>query len=371
MYFSRACCGISIGVVAWLAWGNVHDVLELVHLSVLCLAAASGVWTAIEPLVPRGVPHLLGERRPVVFAHLAAAVGLTVMALLAAHGVFCNLESLPHAAVTRLAWIALAAVAASLAFTLWDRTARLSLGGLYLAGLTVLAMFWGSLPPGPRRSFAGRPPPSCPHSCWRPPCSVGGWEKASASGNGSASLASPSAGLPAGSWACKRFSPRWRPGWPFGYPFDFAFDGVGRDMLLLNFTGRMAGGAGAAMLFGATVLMVGQSEQQWRRRWQYAALAAGLLLMSCGGWAVLDPTAGMRDCPDFRVSENGTVPFGPPSFPVGQAPWLHRSVVLLVAATMMILVSGFGLAKLLPKTSDWIAAGRRAAPHFGGLRSPR
>jgi hypothetical protein len=38
-----------------------------------------------------------------------------------------------------------------------------------------------------------------------------------------------------------------------------------------------------------------------------------------------------------------------------------------MAATMMILLSGFGLTKLLPKSSDWIATGRRAAPHFGGL----
>jgi hypothetical protein len=334
-----------IGIVAWLAWGNAHEILQLAHLSVLCLATASGVWTVLQLLVPRGVPHLPGERRPLVFAHLAAAVGLTVMTLLAAYGLFCTVQAVPHAAVTRLAWIALAGVAASIALTLWDRAASLSLCGLYLAGLTALAMFWGNLPPSPRELF---------------------WQVASELPAFTLVAAMLGWWLRRGRrfWQSLRIATdpdRWSTGWfmclqailaavaaivVVGVSVDFAFDGFGWHMALFDFTGRMAGCAGALMLLGAMVVMAWQSKPAWRSPWQYAALAAGLLLMSCGGWAALDPTA---------------------SLVVAQAPWLHRSVILLVAATMMILVSGFELAKSLPKTSDWLIAGRRAAPRFGGL----
>jgi hypothetical protein len=86
----------AVGVVAWLAWGDAHDIVQLAHVSVLCLAAASAVWTALELLMPQGVPHLPRERRPIVFAHWAAAVGLAIMAALAACGVLGRLQVVPR-----------------------------------------------------------------------------------------------------------------------------------------------------------------------------------------------------------------------------------------------------------------------------------
>jgi hypothetical protein len=334
-----------VGVVAWLAWGNVHDIRELIHVCVLCLAAASVVWTVLQLVVPRGVPHFSVEQRPLVFAHLAAAVAVTAMAVLAAQGVLYSLTAVPHAAVARLAWIALAAVAASIALTLWDRLARFSLCGLYVAGLTALAMLCDSLRPSPREL------------CWQAAWKLSAFILVAA-------LLGWLLGKGKRFWPWFRIASepdRWSTGWFMGLQaifaavaaglavwvsIDFAFDGAGRNMVLFGFTGRMAGGAGALMLLGATILMAWQSQQPWRFRWQYAALMAGLLLMSGTGWAVLDSTA---------------------SSPTGQAPWLHRSAILLVAATMMTLLSGFGLAKLLPRPSDWIATGRRAATYIGGL----
>src|SRR5262249_54592791 len=53
--------------------------------------------------------------------------------------------------------------------------------------------------------------------------------------------------------------------------------------------------------------------------------------------------------------------------PAGPAPWMHRSVMLMIALAVMAGLSGAGLAKLLPQQTTWIECGRRLAPVFGGL----
>jgi hypothetical protein len=335
----------AIGIVAWLAWGNTHDFVQLAHVNVLCLAAASATWTALHLIVSQGVPHVVSDRRPVVFAHLAAGVGLAAMMVMAAFGVVCDLGVVAHAGVTNLAWIALAAVAASIAVTLWDRLATCTLCGLYLAGLTALAMWWDKFPLVPREF------------CWRAASELAAFVLVAAILGWLLPRAKTA-------WQLVRIPlepDRWTTGWFVGLQavlaavvagaalwisIDFAFDGVGREIAIFGIAGRIAGIFDVLMLLGTAILMARQSDQPWRFGWQSAALAAGLLLGCCCGWAALDPN---------------------PSLPVGQAPWLHRSVILLVASAIMTLVTTVGLATLLPKTSDWIAAGRRAVPHFGGL----
>ncbi len=333
------------GVVAWLAWGNRHDPAQFVQVNVVCLAGASLVWTALQLIVPSGVPRYRLERRNVVFAHYAAALGLIAMALMAASGVSgILLHVASHPAVTRLAWIALASVAAALVLTLWDRLARLVLCGLYVAGFTALAMVWESLAPAPRAL------------CWRMSTELSGYLLIAAVFswliiNGTRLWHFLRIPMDADRWSgrwfmyCQGVLAAATAGVAAWVAIDFAFDGIGRDAAIMGLSGRMAGMAGALMLLGATIVMAWQSEHPWRFRWQCAALASGLLLNASTGWVAIDPTFG----------------------PASQAPWLHRSVSLLVAAAMMILVSSFGLGRVLPKTSDWIAAGRRAAPFFVGL----
>jgi hypothetical protein len=336
----------AIGVVGWLAWGNVHDVVQLIHVVAICLAAASGIWTALELIVPQGVPHLPQERRCVVFAHVAAGAALVAMAILAAEAILCDLHVVPHLVVTRLAWIALATVAAAIALGLWDRLARLTLCGLYLAALTALAMYWDRLQPTP------------PEVSWRAASQLAAFVLGGAIVGwltGKSDRVCRLLRIPSG-------PDRWSAGWfmrlqmaltavaaglAVWVSIDFAFDGVGHESAWFAVAGRMAGAAGPMMLLVAAVLMAQQSAiAQWRFRWQYAALTGGLLLASCCGWAALDPAAGL---------------------PAAEAPWLHRSVILLAAAAIMIVASAFGLGRALPKTSDWIAVGRRAALHFSGL----
>jgi len=51
----------------------------------------------------------------------------------------------------------------------------------------------------------------------------------------------------------------------------------------------------------------------------------------------------------------------------GQAPWLHRSVIVMVAAAANGLLAGFGLKWILPVGSDWSQRARQAVPVLAGL----
>ncbi len=87
--------------------------------------------------------------------------------------------------------------------------------------------------------------------------------------------------------------------------------------------------------------MAGVTRETWRARWQYGTLKMGVLVLSGLGWAML--------------AKNGP------------APWLHRSVILMVASAAVGLSAGFGLKRLLPSGSDWIERGRQAVPVLAGL----
>jgi hypothetical protein len=206
-------------------------------------------------------------------------------------------------------------------------------------------MFWSSLEPGPREF------------CWRAAAELSAFVLVAAALGvllrkyqrfwQSIGIPCPSDRWPTGWFMCLQAALAAVAGAMFVWvSIDPAFDGIGHDAALLGLSGRIAGAVGTLMLLMASILMARQSAQPWRLQWQHAALTAGLLLLGCGGWAALNPASDLA---------------------VGQAPWLHRSAVLLAAAAVMSLVSSLGLAKTLPEASDWIGAGRRAAPHFGGL----
>ena len=122
---------------------------------------------------------------------------------------------------------------------------------------------------------------------------------------------------------------------------DFSFDGMGKGVALFGLAGRWAACPAALMLVGTTILMAGQSRGRWRADWQYAAMVAGMLFTGSLGWAALATTT--------------------------PAPWSDRSVNLLISASMMTLLTSVGLARVLPRDSDWIVSGRRAMPAFASL----
>ena len=114
---------------------------------------------------------------------------------------------------------------------------------------------------------------------------------------------------------------------------DVSFDGLGAGVALFGLSGRLVACPAALMLLGTAILMAWQSQGRWRAGWQYAALGLGMLFTTTIGWATMDAATA--------------------------SPWLHRSVNLLISASMMTLMTGVGLGRVLPRRSDWIPRGRR------------
>lgn len=127
---------------------------------------------------------------------------------------------------------------------------------------------------------------------------------------------------------------------------DFAFDGIGEGVALLGLAGRRAGCPASLMLLGAAVLMAWQTAGPVRAGWQYAALVAGVLFTSSLGWSGIDASTAGR---------------------TAAGAWLARGETLLISASMMTVMTGYGLARFLPADTDWIPRARRAMPVFAGV----
>jgi hypothetical protein len=122
---------------------------------------------------------------------------------------------------------------------------------------------------------------------------------------------------------------------------DPAFDSMGAGTALLGLAGHQAGCPAVLMLVGTAIVMAWQTQGTWRAIWQYAALAAGVMFTSSIGWSHINATT--------------------------DAPWSRRATYLLMSASMMTLLTGFGLSRVLPNSGDWLVRARRATVVFGGL----
>jgi hypothetical protein len=122
---------------------------------------------------------------------------------------------------------------------------------------------------------------------------------------------------------------------------DFSFDGMAQGTALFGLVGRASTCATALMLLGATIVMAWQSTGLWRAGFQYWAIAAGLMFTTSISWARIGADA--------------------------EAPGVSRSLYLAISSGMLSLMTGIGFAVALPRTTDWIPCGRRAAPVLAGL----
>jgi hypothetical protein len=333
------------GTLTWAAWGPA-EAGWLVAINVLCLAVGSGVWSALGLLLPNAVPHGQLADRPIKYAHLAAWAAVATILVVTLLGIGRDLLGRPFPPVEVLGWLGLAAAAVAMAALLWDRSSRLALLGLYLLALAADGMYLRARAFSPTLLYI-----------WAPLCEL-------------AAVALVAALI---GWAAPRGRAVWRllqithepgdrsPSWFVAaqaalgafvagmaawIAIDFRFDGIGEGMAVLGITGRNGALPAALMLLGAAIVMAWQTAGAWRRGWQYASLAAGVLLTSSLGWSQLS-------------SEAGTL--------TAAAPWLHRSVTLLLSCSTMTLLSGFGLGLVFSRRSDWAAAGRRAMPWFGAI----
>jgi len=330
------------GTVLWIARGP-ENLAALVQTNVLCLAIASGVWSLVGLVYRGGVPALrLGQRR-LPFAHAAVQAGLGLCGLVVGWFLLEDLWGEGHTELVRLSWIALGAIAAAAHVCLWDRQARFPLAALYFAGLIAVGI---ALDAG---TLEGRT------LCWTAGPALAGFV-----------LAAGALG-----WLLPRMRPLWQAigipgggrhlaaGW-FGHSqaavaavatllsvwisIDFAFDDVLDEMnhpALSSLPGRMAGPLAAVLLLVGLMLTTGRTKGRRRADLQLATLGLGALILAELGWAWLGPQITLA--------------------------WLHRNVILMVAAVVMTLIAGFGLRRVLPQGSEWIARGRQIVPILAGI----
>ncbi|MHB8971377.1 MAG: hypothetical protein ACYC3X_23820 [Pirellulaceae bacterium] len=315
--------------------------VELVPILVLCLAGAAAVGTLFTAR-PRSVAARTpdGSRR-VAVTHLMAQLAVALFGLAVGFHVVRDLGDYPHRALQPLDWLAGLAAVTAVAIHLWEPAARFPVQGLYVLGVTLVGMLLIQRDLSPGRFLA-----------WTSICELTGF-----------TLVAAMLG-----WALQRFprvvtvlripgeSARWSGVWFSSAQavlvvsavafvgwilLDPAFEALGEGTALLGLAGHRAGCPAALMLVGTTIVMAWQTRGTWRAIWQYAALAAGVLFTSSIGWARLDAATA--------------------------APWSRRVIYLLMSASMMTLLTGFGLARVLPHSGDWLIRARRATVVFGGL----
>ena len=123
--------------------------------------------------------------------------------------------------------------------------------------------------------------------------------------------------------------------------FDLRFEGMGDGIALFGLSGRRAAPPAALMLLGASILMAWQTHGPWRVRWQFASMGAGLLFTTTIGWS--------------GIASNST------------SLGFDRALTLSITASMMTMMSGWGLGRGLPEESDWLSRGKEASPYFAAL----
>lgn len=329
--------GLLLNAAVSLAWWEVSpgDLASLLAIQAVGLGLGAAIWIAFDRLLRRGVPHFQTAGRRWVFAPAAVCAGLLVTGGLASAALVRCLVELPPRSWRVEDWTALAAIGIALTVGLGDRTARFSLPGLYAWGLTALGFAQVQRGFAPARFFLWGG--LCDLAGYLLVAALLGWAMVFVSRRWTATAPEPTAWFP----GVQALLVLLVAAWTVWIAVDVSFDGMGTGVALLGLTGRSAACPAALMLLGTAILMAWQSQGRPRARWQYAALALGMLFTVSIGWAMIDAA--------------------------NLSPWRQRGVNLLISASMMTFMTGFGLRRVLPRGSDWVQRGRRAMPAFGTL----
>ena len=127
------------GTLAW--WYAPPGCLEsLLSVQAICLAVSSVIWTLLDVLSHRGVPHYWLARRPLVFARVAVHGGIVLTGLVAMEGLVRGLLDWEPLSLHAEDWLALIATGMALVACWWDPTATRSGAGLYFWGLIAVGL---------------------------------------------------------------------------------------------------------------------------------------------------------------------------------------------------------------------------------------
>jgi hypothetical protein len=363
------------GMLMWQIWGP-QSIAGFLAVNALCLAVGALVSTGLGQLCrlvaapramsPGGTPlsaakDVAALGAPLPYAHMAAVGSLILLAPLPALSLCLGLltpDALPALESLRLAgplaWSALALAAAAMLACLGDRTARFPLWGLYLAGLTGVGI-----------QLSGQP---CPPLvlAWQAVLVLAPWLLLTAV------VASVLVRLRLFTVREQQLAApaRWSIAWyqpaqaalatvvtlaALWIALDVRFDAeittfaafagtvwsAGLELFRRLLPPRMAAPLALAMLFPATLLIAGGAGQNRRAAWRHAAIGLATLVLATAGWAWLSPA--------------------------NAAPWLHRSVILMVAALAVLGAGSLALMRWVPQDSPWSDALRRGRVWLGQL----
>ncbi|NLS96099.1 MAG: hypothetical protein GXX96_28505 [Planctomycetaceae bacterium] len=320
------------GNVAWIAWHD-QNFAGLIETNVLCLAAGATLWTILQVIVPRRVANITLDRREFSYAELALQAALLLLGGLAVVLVGMTLAGADHPGATPLTWWSVLAVAGALVLRLVSRSKQFTLPGLYYLGLISIALSLDS------RAESAR------HLLWLAGPELAGFALAAAlvyallwaldvvrqgeeddeSHYGVLHVQWVLVGLAAVLGAMTALHT--------------GFGEFTRPVLAWLAPGRWSGPLAALALLPAAWLTAQSMRSTQASAWRFAALIAGALLAATVGWAWL---------------------------PAADANLLNQTVVVLVAAVVMILVSGVGLPRLLSENSLWVDCSRKTLAGFAG-----
>jgi len=333
--------GALINVVGSLIWvaGDSHPWEGLAYVNVLSSAVAGGLWSALELWLRKRTPavDIRGGREP--FPHLAVILGLVLCCAMAILVFLSGCLDIPTLASGPLAWTALAALTGATILLLWDASADFPRLGLYVIGLSgILFALAGSrqAPPDLLWSFAVAAAPyillTVLLARWLPE-----WDKLRTT------LRLP------------KLPTAWQESW--FVPTQLLVSAVVVTLTLwmsVSFDGlaaRLAAPMAVGILVMSGILLAWPAYQPSMSRWfrppalEYVTLALGTVAVIEIGWALLSPTG-------HDVSWL----------------WLHRNVMLMVALSLMTVLYGVGLSRVLrPSSVTWADCGRRLGPWLGLL----
>ena len=320
------------GNVAWIAWRD-PNLAGLIETNALCLTIGAILWTILQFITPRRVADITLEQRHLPYADAALYLALALLDGLAIVLVMLTLAGIEHPGATQLTWWTVLTVAGALLLRLITNSRQLTLPGLYYLGLIAVGLTLDMRAESARHLLWLAGPELA--ACALVAAAVYVALRATGIVSRDPAETSTHYGVLHAQWAIVAIAAALAT----ATALDTAFAGFVRPELAWLAPGRWTGPLAIAALLPTAFLMAQSTRSTQAANWRYASLITGALLLATIGWAWL---------------------------PTTDANLLNQTVVLMVAAVAMVLVSGVALPRLLNQEDSWVESARKALAGFAG-----